>query len=216
MLNFKFELSQLQGAIKKQQLEIAKLQTDMQKLLNSKVKVTKLVKEQQKEFDKLQKANERLSNIVKQKVKKKELSCMQEVEFTDDNILAVRQMAICMTKEQIARRFNMSLSTYLKREEQIPELKEAYECGKHEFMQEATSKLVDHIRNNDTKMLQYFMDNGMKFRQQDQNQVTITQEFLDRPLKIVSGDGNYEQELLDKYHAKIMSIKVQTTSTDNE
>lgn len=216
MLNFKFELSQLQGAIKKQQLEIAKLQTDMQKLLNSKVKVTKLVKDQQKEFDKLQKANERLSNIVKQKVKKKELSCMQEVEFTDDNILAVRQMAICMTKEQIARRFNMSLSTYLKREEQIPELREAYECGKHEFMQEATSKLVDHIRNNDTKMLQYFMDNGMKFRQQDQNQITITQEFLDRPLKIVSGDGNYEQELMDKYHAKIMSIKVQTTSTDNE
>ena len=216
MLNFKFELSQLQGAIKKQQLEIAKLQTDMQKLLNSKVKVTKLVKDQQKEFDKLQKANERLSNIVKQKVKKKELSCMQEVEFTDDNILAVRQMAICMTKEQIARRFNMSLPTYLKREEQIPELKEAYECGKHEFMQEATSKLVDHIRNNDTKMLQYFMDNGMKFRQQDQNQITITQEFLDRPLKIVSGDGNYEQELLDKYHAKIMSIKVQTTTSNNE
>ena len=119
MFNFKFELLQLQGAIKKQQLEIEKLQNDMQKLLNSKVKVSKLVKEQQKEFDKLSKANENLIAIVKQKAKKKELSCMQEVEFTDDNILAVRQMAICMTKEQIARRFNMSLSTYLKREERI-------------------------------------------------------------------------------------------------
>ena len=216
MLNFKFELLQLQGAIKKQQLEIEKLQNDMQKLLNSKVKVSKLVKEQQKEFDKLQKANEKLRDVIYQKAKKKELSCMQEVEFTDENIAAVRNMAICMTKEQIARRFNMSLSTYLKREEQIPELKEAYECGKHEFMAEATSRLVEHIRNNDTKMLQYFMDNSMKYRQNDQSQITITQEFLEKPLKIVSGDGNYEDELMDKYYKKIMSIKIDNNANNEE
>lgn len=224
MLNFKFELLQLQGAIKKQQLEIEKLQTDMQKLLNSKVKVSKLVKEQQKEFDKLQKANEKLRDILYQKAKKKELSCMQEVEFTDENIAAVRNMAICMTKEQIARRFNMSLSTYLKREEQIPELKEAYECGKHEFMAEATSRLVEHIRNNDTKMLQYFMDNGMKFRQQDQNQeqtqITISQDFIDKKLKIVSdnlhSEEDYENEIAKKYHDKIMSITITKTSKNED
>ena len=224
MLNFKFELLQLQGAIKKQQLEIEKLQNDMQKLLNSKVKVSKLVKEQQKEFDKLQKANEKLRDILYQKAKKKELSCMQEVEFTDENIAAVRNMAICMTKEQIARRFNMSLNTYLKREEQIPELKEAYECGKHEFMAEATSRLVEHIRNNDTKMLQYFMDNGMKFRQQDQNQehtqITISQDFIDKKLKIVSdnlhNEEDYENEIAKKYHDKIMSITITKTSKNED
>ena len=224
MLNFKFELLQLQGAIKKQQLEIEKLQNDMQKILNSKVKVSKLVKEQQKEFDKLQKANEKLRDVIYQKAKKKELSCMQEVEFTDENIAAVRNMAICMTKEQIARRFNMSLTTYLKREEAIPELKEAYECGKHEFMAEATSRLVDHIRNNDTKMLQYFMDNGMKFRQQDQNQeqtqITISQDFIDKKLKIVSdnlhSEEDYENEIAKKYHDKIMSITITKTSKNED
>ena len=224
MLNFKFELLQLQGAIKKQQLEIEKLQNDMQKLLNSKVKVSKLVKEQQKEFNKLAKENEKLRDVIYQKAKKKELSCMQEVEFTDENIAAVRNMAICMTKEQIARRFNMSLNTYLKREEQIPELKEAYECGKHEFMAEATSRLVEHIRNNDTKMLQYFMDNGMKFRQQDQNQeqtqITISQDFIDKKLKIVSdnlhSEEDYENEIAKKYHDKIMSITITKTSKNED
>ncbi len=224
MLNFKFELLQLQGAIKKQQLEIKALQDSMKKLLNSKVKVTKLVKEQQKEFDKLRKENERLTAIIKQKAKKKELSCMQEVEFTDENIEKVREMAICMTKEQIARRFNMSITTYLKREEAIPELKEAYECGKHEFMAEATSRLVEHIRNNDTKMLQYFMDNGMKFRQQDQKQeqtqITISQDFIDKKLKIVSDnlhtEEDYENEIAKKYHDKIMSITITKTSKNED
>ena len=224
MLNFKFELLQLQGAIKKQQLEIKALQDSMKKLLNSKVKVTKLVKEQQKEFDKLRKENERLTAIIKQKAKKKELSCMQEVEFTDENIEKVREMAICMTKEQIARRFNMSITTYLKREEAIPELKEAYECGKHEFMAEATSRLVEHIRNNDTKMLQYFMDNGMKFRQQDQKQehtqITISQDFIDKKLKIVSEnlhtEEDYENEIAKKYHDKIMSITITKTSKNED
>lgn len=223
MFNFKFELLQLQGVIKKQQLEIKALQDSMQKLLNSKVKVSKLVKEQQKEFDKLLKVNEKLQAIIHQKAKKKELSCMKEVEFTDENIAKVREMAICMTKEQIARRFNMSLKTYLRREEAIPELKEAYECGKHEFMAEATSRLVEHIRNNDTKMLQYFMDNGMKFRQQDQNQeqtqITISQDFIDKKLKIVNenlhSEEDYENEIAKKYHDKIMSITI-TKSPKNE
>ena len=224
MLNFKFELLQLQGAIKKQQLEIKVLQDSMQKILNSKVKVSKLVKEQQKEFNKLAKENERLRNKISQKIEKKELACMQEVEFTDYNIAKVREMAVCMTKEQIARRFNMSITTYLKREEQIPELKEAYECGKHEFMAEATSRLVEHIRNNDTKMLQYFMDNGMKFRQQDQNQeqtqITISQDFIDKKLKIVSdnlhSEEDYENEIAKKYHDKIMSITITKTSKNED
>lgn len=224
MFNFKFELLQLQGAIKKQQLEIEKLQNDMQKLLNSKVKVSKLVKEQQKEFDKLQKANEKLRDILYQKAKKKELkakkkelSCMQEVEFTDYNIAKVREMAVCMTKEQIARCFNMSLTTYVKREQEIPELKKAYECGKHEFMAEATGKLVDHIRNNDVKSLFFYMNTVMKLSKENNNnetQITIAQDFLTQPLKIV-GNGNYEDEISNKY-AKIMSITVKNNNIDDE
>ena len=216
MFNISFEITQLQGAIKKQQLEIKALQDKLEKLLNSKVKVSSVLKSQQKEFEKLAKENARLRDKISQKIQKKELSCMQEVEFTDENIAKVKDMAICMTKEQIARRFNMSLTTYLKREEKLPELKEAYECGKHEFMAEATSRLVEHIRNNDTKMLQYFMDNSMKYRQNDQSQITITQEFLEKPLKIVSGDGNYEDELMDKYHKKIMSIKIDNNVSNEE
>lgn len=216
MHNIPFEILQLQGAIKKQQLEIKALQDKLEKLLNSKVKVSSVLKSQQKEFEKLAKENARLRDKMSQKIVNKELSCMQEVEFTDENIAKVREMAICMTKEQIARRFNMSLSTYLKREEKLPELKEAYECGKHEFMAEATSRLVEHIRNNDTKMLQYFMDNSMKYRQNDQSQITITQEFLEKPLKIVSGDGNYEDELMDKYYKKIMSIKIDNNVSNEE
>ena len=216
MHNIPFEILQLQGAIKKQQLEIKVLQDKLEKLLNSKIKVSSVLKSQQKEFEKLAKENRRLRDKMYEKIEKKELSCMQEVEFTDENIAKVREMAICMTKEQIARRFNMSLSTYLKREEKLPELKEAYECGKHEFMAEATSRLVEHIRNNDTKMLQYFMDNSMKYRQNDQSQITITQEFLEKPLKIVSGDGNYEDELMDKYYKKIMSIKIDNNVSNEE
>ena len=122
MHNIPFEILQLQGAIKKQQLEIKALQDKLEKLLNSKVKVSSVLKSQQKEFEKLAKENARLRDKMSQKIVNKELSCMQEVEFTDENIAKVREMAICMTKEQIARRFNMSLSTYLKREEKFPEL----------------------------------------------------------------------------------------------
>lgn len=210
MLNFKFELLQLQGAIKKQQLEIKALQDSMQKLLNSKVKVSKLVKEQQKEFGKLAKENERLRNKLYEKIEKKELSCMQEVEFTDENIAKVREMAICMNKEQIARRFNMSLATYIKREEQLPALKEAYLVGCATFMEEVSSRFVENIRSGCKASLFYYMNNKMRMRNDnnEETQITISQEFLNKPLKIVNGSGNYENELMENYHKKIMSITV--------
>lgn len=217
MLNFKFELLQLQGAIKKQQLEIKAIQDKLEKLLNSKIKVSNIVDKQSKENAKLIKENERLRNKITQKIEKKELACMQEVEFTDYNIAKVREMAVCMTKEQIARCFNMSLTTYVKREQEIPELKEAYECGKHEFMAEATGKLVDHIRNNDVKSLFFYMNTVMKLSKENNNnetQITIAQDFLTQPLKIV-GNGNYEDEISNKY-AKIMSITVKNNHIDDE
>lgn len=217
-----FELIKLQGAIKKQQSDIDKLKTAVDDLQIFRGKIHNGVKKYKAEFNKLEKINENLRNKITQKMKKKELSCLQEVEFDDYNIAKVREMAICMTKEQIARRFNMSLDTYLKREQSIPELKEAYECGKHEFMAEATSKLVEHIRNNDSKMLQYFMDNAMKFRQQEQQQtqITISQDFLDKKLKIVSENLNtesdFENEIAKKYHDKIMSITVTRTNQNED
>ncbi len=217
MLNFKFELLQLQGAIKKQQLEIKAIHDKLEKLLNSKIKVSNIVDKQSKENAKLIKENERLRNKITQKIEKKELACMQEVEFTDYNIAKVREMAVCMTKEQIARCFNMSLTTYVKREQEIPELKEAYECGKHEFMAEATGKLVDHIRNNDVKSLFFYMNTVMKLSKENNNnetQITIAQDFLTQPLKIV-GNGNYEDEISNKY-AKIMSITVKNNHIDDE
>jgi hypothetical protein len=216
MLNFKYELLQLQGAIKKQQLEIEKLQTDMQKLLNSKVKVGTLVKEQQKEFDKLKKENEKLREVIYRKVKKKELSCMQEVEFTDENIEKVREMAICMTKEQIARRFNMSLATYVKREKQIPKLREAFEVGQGTFMEEVSSMFVQNIRSGCKTSLFYYLNNKMRMKEDNagETQITIAQDFLTQPLKIV-GNGNYEDEISNKY-AKIMSITVKNNTIDNE
>jgi len=216
MLNFKFELLQLQGAIKKQQLEIEKLQNDMQKLLNSKVKVTKLVKEQQKEFNKLAKENEKLRDVIYQKAKKKELSCMREVEFTDENIEKVREMAICMTKEQIARRFNMSLTTYIKREKQIPKLREAFEVGQGTFMEEVSSMFVQNIRSGCKTSLFYYLNNKMRMKEDSagETQITIAQDFLTQPLKIV-GNGNYEDEISNKY-AKIMSITVKNNHIDDE
>ena len=148
---------------------------------------------------------------------KKESAYLKPAEFTDYNIARVRDMAVCMTKEQIARYFNMTVSSYYEAEKKIPALKEAYECGKHEFMAEATSKLVEHIRNNDTKMLTYYMDNGMKFKQQDQTQITISQEFIDKKLTIVNDnlttDDDYENEIKKKFHNQIMSISI---SKDNQ
>jgi len=218
MLNIAFEITQLQGAFKKQQNEIKALQDSLQKLLNSKVKISSVVKSQQKEFDRLAKENERLRDKISQKIKKKELSCMQEVEFTEENIAKVREMAICMTKEQIARRFNMSLTSYIKREEKIPALKEAYNVGCATFMAEVSSKFVENIRSGCKASLFYYMNNKMRMRNDtsEETQITISQEFLDKPLKIVSGSGNYEKELMENYHKKIMSITVTKTKENDE
>src|SRR5574343_527067 len=181
MLNFKFELLQLQGAIKKQQLEI-----------------------------------EKLRDVRYQKEKKKELSCMQEVEFTDENIEEVREMAICMTKEQIARRFNMSLSNYVKREKQIPKLREAFEVGQGIFMEEVSSMFVQNIRSGCKTSLFYYLNNKMRMKEDSAGEtlITIAQDFLTQPLKIV-GNGNYEDEISNKY-AKIMSITVKNNHIDDE
>lgn len=216
MLNIPFEILQLQGAIKKQQLEIEKLQQSVNSLLNSKVKITDVVKNQQKEFTKLFKENERLRDVIYQKAKKKELSCMQEVEFTDENIEKVREMAICMTKEQIARRFNMSLTTYVKREKQIPKLKEAFEVGQGTFMEEVSSIFVKNIRSGCKTSLFYYLTNKMRMKEDNagETQITIAQDFLTQPLKIV-GSGNYEDEIANKY-AKIMSITVKNNIVDDD
>ena len=217
MQNISFEITQLQGAIKKQQLEIKALQDKLEKLLNSKVKVASVLKSQQKEFEKLAKENARLRNKLYEKIEKKELSCMQEVEFTDENIAKVKEMAICMNKEQIARRFNMSLTTYVKREEQIPALKEAYLVGCATFMEEVSSRFVENIRSGCKASLFYYMNNKMRMRNDtnEETQITISQEFLNKPLKIVNGSGNYENELTENYHKKIMSITV-TKNREND
>lgn len=217
MHNIPFEILQLQGAIKKQQLEIKTLQDKLEKLLNSKVKVSSVLKSQQKEFEKLAKENKRLRDKISQKIAKKELSCMQEVEFTDDNIAKVREMAVCMNKEQIARRFNMSLATYIKREEKIPKLKEAYLVGCATFMEEVSSRFVENIRSGCKASLFYYMNNKMRMRNDtnEETQITISQEFLNKPLKIVNGSGNYENELMENYHKKIMSITV-TKNREND
>lgn len=217
MHNIPFEIIQLQGAIKKQQLEIKALQDKLEKLLNSKVKVSSVLKSQQKEFEKLAKENARLRDKISQKIKKKELSCMQEVEFTDENIAKVKDMAICMNKEQIARRFNMSLATYVKREEQIPALKEAYLVGCATFMEEVSSRFVENIRSGCKASLFYYMNNKMRMKNDtnEETQITISQEFLNKPLKIVNGSGNYENELMENYHKKIMSITV-TKNREND
>lgn len=170
---------------------------------------------QNESLAKLDKYNEMYKKKLTRKHKKQELTCLKAEDFTEEHLAKVKQMAVCMTKEQIAKCFNMSLTTYVKREEELPALKEAFESGKHLFMAEATSKLVEHIRNNDIKMLQYYLNNVMKLAKEDsQAHITICKEFLEKPLKVVSGDGNYEEELLNKYKQKIMSISVIQSNSD--
>lgn len=207
------ELKSVNNAINKLKMELEKTNVKIAELTKNHNSLERKIFQQDEDIAGIDK----IKNAFVKKAQKKELACLKAVEFTDYNIAKVREMAICMTKEQIARRFNMSITTYLKREEEIPRLKEAYECGKHEFMAEATSKLVEHIRNNDIKMLQYYMDNGMKFKQQDQTQITISQEFIDKKLTIVNdnltSDDDYENEIKKKFHNQIMSI---TISKDNQ
>lgn len=207
------ELKSVNNAINKLKMELEKTNVKIAELTKNHNSLERKIFQQDEDIAGIDK----IKNAFVKKAQKKELACLKAVEFTDYNIAKVREMAICMTKEQIARRFNMSITTYLKREEEIPRLKEAYECGKHEFMAEATSKLVEHIRNNDIKMLQYYMDNGMKFKQQDQTQITISQEFIDKKLTIVNDnlttDDDYENEIKKKFHNQIMSISI---SKDNQ
>jgi hypothetical protein len=208
--NINFELSQCKGKLQKQQNEIDGLKNN-QKILKAELDELK------SEISKLMKKNHILQEKIKQKIKNKTLSCLQEVEFTDENIAKVREMSAFMTKEQIARRFNMSLTTYLKREEKIPELKKAFEVGLATFMEEATSIAVKHIRSGCRPTLFYFFNNKMKLKQdQEETAITITQRFLDRPLKIVSGSGNYEEELMDKYRKKIASITLVESNSSSD
>lgn len=209
MSNIEFELLQCKGQLQKQQNEINVLKENQKKLEDGLKRISNILIIQKEEFSGLMRKNDKLQEKISKKIAKKELSCMQEVEFTDENIAKVREMAICMTKEQIARRFNMSLTTYLNREEQIPELKKAFEIGQGTFMEEISSIFVQNIRSGCKASLFYYLNNKMRMKKEDEaTNITITQEFLNKPLKIINGDGNYEEELMDKYHKKIMSISV--------
>lgn len=209
MSNIEFELIQCKGKLQKQQNEIDVLKQNHKKLEDGLKRISNILIIQKEEFSSLMNRNDKLQKKISKKIEKKELSCMQEVEFTDENIAKVQEMAICMTKEQIARRFNMSLQTYINREEKIPALKAAFEIGQGTFMAEVSSILVQNIRSGCKASLFYYLNNRMKMKKEDEaTNITITQEFLNKPLKIINSDGNYEQELMDKYHKKIMSISV--------
>jgi hypothetical protein len=209
MSDIEFGLIKCNNQLKHHKNEIDVLKENQKKLEVGFKRISNILIIQKEEFSSLMNKNDKLQQKISKKIEKKELSCMQEAEFTDENIAKVREMAICMTKEQIARRFNMSLTTYLKREEQIPELKAAFEIGQGTFMEEVSNIVVQNIRSGCKASLFYYLNNKMRMKKEDEaTNITITQEFLNKPLKIVSGDGNYEDELMDKYHKKIMSISV--------
>ena len=209
MSEIEFELTKCNNQLKHHKNEIDVLKENQKKLEQGLKRISNILYIQKEEFSSLMSKNAKLQEKISKKIEKKELSCMQEAEFTDENIAKVREMAICMTKEQIARRFNMSLTTYLQREEKIPELKKAFEIGQGTFMAEVSSILVQNIRSGCKASLFYYLNNRMKMKKEDEaTNITITQEFLNKPLKIINGDGNYEEELMDKYHKKIMSISV--------
>lgn len=209
MSEIEFELTKCNNQLKHHKNEIDVLKENQKKLELGLKRISNILIIQKEEFSSLMSKNASLQEKLKKKINKKELSCMQEVEFTDENIAKVQEMAICMTKEQIARRFNMSLTTYLQREEKIPELKKAFEIGQGTFMAEVSNMLVQNIRSGCKASLFYYLNNRMRMKKEDEaTNITITQEFLNKPLKIINSDGNYEEELMDKYHKKIMSISV--------
>lgn len=209
MSNIEFELIKCNNQLKHHKNEIDVLKQNQKKLEDGLKRISNILYIQKEEFSSLMSKNARLQEKINKKIEKKELSCMQEVEFTDENIAKVKEMAICMTKEQIARRFNMSLNTYLQREEKIPELKAAFDIGQGTFMAEVSNILVQNIKSGCKASLFYYLNNRMKMKKEDEaTNITITQEFLNKPLKIINSDGNYEEELMDKYHKKIMSISV--------
>jgi hypothetical protein len=209
MSDIEFELTKCNNQLKHYKNEIDVLKQNQKKLEDGLKRISNILIIQKEEFSNLMSKNASLQKKINKKIEKKELSCMQEVEFTDENIAKVQEMAICMTKEQIARRFNMSLQTYINREEKIPELKAAFEIGQGTFMAEVSNILVQNIRSGCKASLFYYLNNRMRMKKEDEaTNITITQEFLNKPLKIINSDGNYEEELMDKYHKKIMSISV--------
>ena len=217
MSDVEFELTKCNNQLKHHKNEIDVLKTNQKKLEDGLKRISNILIIQKEEFSSLMSKNASLQKKLKKKIEKKELSCMQEVEFTDENIAKVQEMAICMTKEQIARRFNMSLNTYLQREEKIPELKKAFEIGQGTFMAEVSSILVQNIRSGCKASLFYYLNNRMKMKKEDEaTNITITQEFLNKPLKIVnekySNELDYENEIANKFHNNIMSITVSKNS----
>mgnify|MGYP003342807173 FL=1 len=61
----------------------------------------------------------------------------------------------------------------------------------------------------------------MKMKQdQDATNITLTQEFLNKPLKIVNekftNEIDYENEIANKFHNNIMSITVSKNSQDED
>jgi hypothetical protein len=212
-----FELTKCKNQLQTHKNEIDVLKQNHKKLEDGLKRISNILIIQKEEFSSLMNKNAKLQAKISKKIEKKELSCMQEVEFTDENIAKVQEMAICMTKEQIARRFNMSLKTYLEREEKIPELKKAFEIGQGTFMAEVSSILVQNIRSGCKASLFYYLNNRMKMKKEDEaTNITITQEFLNKPLKIVnekySNELDYENEIANKFHNNIMSITVSKNS----
>jgi hypothetical protein len=217
MSEIEFELTKCNNQLKHHKNEIDILKQNHKKLEDGLKRISNILIIQKEEFSSLMNKNAKLQAKISKKIEKKELSCMQEVEFTDENIAKVQEMAICMTKEQIARRFNMSLKTYLEREEKIPELKKAFEIGQGTFMAEVSSILVQNIRSGCKASLFYYLNNRMKMKKEDEaTNITITQEFLNKPLKIVnekySNELDYENEIANKFHNNIMSITVSKNS----
>ena len=217
MSEIEFELTKCNNQLKHHKNEIDVLKENQKKLEQGLKRISNILIIQKEEFSSLMSKNDKLQKKISKKIEKKELSCMQEAEFTDENIAKVREMAICMTKEQIARRFNMSLQTYINREEKLPELKKAFEIGQGTFMAEVSNILVQNIRSGCKASLFYYLNNRMKMKKEDEaTNITITQEFLNKPLKIVnekySNELDYENEIANKFHNNIMSITVSKNS----
>jgi DNA-binding XRE family transcriptional regulator len=217
MSEIEFELTKCNNQLKHHKNEIDVLKENQKKLEQGLKRISNILIIQKEEFSSLMSKNDKLQKKISKKIEKKELSCMQEAEFTDENIAKVREMAICMTKEQIARRFNMSLQTYINREEKLPELKKAFEIGQGTFMAEVSNILVQNIRSGCKASLFYYLNNRMKMKKEDEStNITITQEFLNKPLKIVnekySNELDYENEIANKFHNNIMSITVSKNS----
>jgi len=216
-----FELVRCQGLIKKLQFEVEELKNKQKEYDEFIKKINKFMDSQEYQNHIIKQDNLKIREKLNDSVKKKELAKLKPVQFTQHNIDRVKNMAIGMTKEQIAKCFNMSLTTYLKKEEEIPQLKAAFEMGQGAFMEEAVGILVKHIRDGCKVSLHKYLENKMKMKQdQDATNITITQEFLNKPLKIVNekftNEIDYENEIANKFHNNIMSITVSKNNQDED